>query len=123
MRLIMLPTLAAHRLCRMRPDGRRAHEALAARLLFLVRPRHLAGLAANTEAAAAQRLRDIVVVPTAQVPTIGAAALAGLRTPSSASRHERRRGRTALTIVQLADRPMFRARELRLREGQRLELR
>src|SRR3954452_14245705 len=62
MRVIMLPSLAAHLLCRMRSDGRRAHEAAAARLLFLVRPHRLVGLQ-RSRSAGRQRLDDVVIAP------------------------------------------------------------
>src|SRR3954452_9508371 len=61
LRLILIPALGAHLLCRTGSDGRPAHEALVARLVFLVRPRRLVALAASSRCTTA-RLDDIALV-------------------------------------------------------------
>jgi hypothetical protein len=45
LRLILLPGLITRALCRTKADGRPAHEALVAYMVFLVAPRRLVGLA------------------------------------------------------------------------------
>src|SRR5947209_3802833 len=44
MRLVLVPCLGAHLLCRIGSDGRPAHEAFAARFVLALSPRHLLGL-------------------------------------------------------------------------------
>jgi hypothetical protein len=118
-RWVLLPGLGAHLLCRTRSDGRPAHEALAAWLVFRLGPRHLVALGH------VQRVQhyelDLIAVatdertasyPPGQVP--GPATVL-LRQPArlTVSRGDAR-------LRQLEDRPMSRPRQLDLAAGQRL---
>ena len=119
---ILLPALGAHLLCRTGRDGRPAHEALAARLVFLGRPRRLAALQ-RSPGGSTVRLADITIGPDETDAAYRRARVVGparavLRQPARASI----RGNT-IEVEQVEDRPMFRPREVQLGAGQVVILR
>lgn len=118
-RLIFVPGLVAHLLSRMTDDGRPLHEALVARLLFLVRPASRLGLGC-VDRVRPSDLGPLPVVPDERAPEYRAAAIRGpgsllLRQPGRLLANGR-----VLHLVPAADGPMLHPRELRLLEGQRL---
>lgn len=121
-RYLAVPVLTAHVLCRRRSDGRPAHEAIAARLVRCVRPQCLVAFMSPSRADRVA-FASFVVVPDEAGPTyrrgvVRGPAVAVLRIPARAEQ----RGK-ALVVRQLGGPPLYRARELRLGEVQRLQLR
>src|SRR4051812_46016600 len=122
MRLILVPAVTAHVLCRTRDDGRPVHEAVVARLAGLARSSRLAALQPSPRTSRT-RLGDITIAPDESGPAYRRGHVLGpvdvlFRQPASGCV----RGST-IEIRQLADRPMLAARELRLGEGQRVRFR
>src|SRR4051812_11298342 len=122
MRLILVPALVAHLLCRTRDDGRPTHDALVARLLFLVRARHYVGLE-PVRHTRLQHLADVTFASDERCPFYRKGRVLGpahvlLRQPARAAV----RGQT-VELQQLEDRPMLTARQLVLGDGQELRLR
>ena len=122
MRFILVPALGAHMLCRRRSDGRPAHEALAARLIFIVRPRRLAGLK-RCSCTARVCVGDVILCADETGPVYRRGDVLGpahaiLRLPARASV----RGET-LEVAQVEAPPMYAPREIVLRPGQRVRFR
>ncbi len=122
LRLLLLPAGAAYALCRTGVDGRPAHEALAARLLRRIRPHRLAGLDQACNECSAW-LAAVTVVPDERADRYRRGSVSGpatvlLRMPGRAVVRRR-----TLTVTQIDDAPLYRAREIRLKAGQTLRVR
>jgi hypothetical protein len=115
--LVFVPGLSAYLLCRVRSDGRPAHEALVARAMFVLRPKRLIAL---RRAPAHARLSWLAMVGderTSEYPrgTVLGPAVVYLRRPAQLSA-----GHNRAVLTLLAGRPLSRARALQLEHGQRL---
>lgn len=117
-RLLFVPGLVAHLLCRVTGDGRPVHEALLARAAFCVRPRRRLGL----DPVARFALSDEAVpcVPDERTEVYRAGTVTGpvmvaLRLPARVEIS----GATA-RLTPAEQRSMLVAQEVCLREGQRL---
>lgn len=119
-RLIFLPGLAAHLLCRTTSDGRPLHETLVANAAFALRPRLRLGLqrvpwirpeasAAVVALAADERSAEY------RPGTVNGPASVRLRQPARLTLSGRR-----VRLSATADRPMLHAQEVHLHDGQRL---
>lgn len=117
-RLLFIPGVVAHLLCRQTSDARPAHEALFARAAFLVRPKHRLGLAPVGR-------RGLDPAPVAVVPdergtdyrsgTVAGPATVRLRLPAQLVVAH---GRAVLHPQDAA--PLLTAQDVCLRAGQRL---
>jgi hypothetical protein len=117
-RVLFLPGLAAHLLCRVASDGRPVHEALLARLAFICRPHHRLGLMPVRSVSPA--LADVPCVPDERSDHYRAGVIRGpatvaLRQPATLVLSSR-----LARLTPQAEEPLGTARELCLREGQRL---
>jgi hypothetical protein len=118
-RLIFLPGLVAHVLCRTTDDGRPLHEAVAARVGFIARPRRLVGLERVRHMTSCD-LGPFPVAADERMPEYRCGAINGpaallLRQPGELSAS----GRT-VRLTPTADSPMLHTQELHLQTGQRL---
>lgn len=118
LRLVFLPGLAAHLLCRTTDDGRPLHEALAARAGYASRPKRRLGLQAVRRSSAV--LGTVPCIPDElgahyRAGTSAGPALLVLRCPA---RLELRGNTVRLTPT--TDEPLRDPQPVRLREGQRL---
>ena len=120
-RLVLLPAAAAHFLCRTRPDGRPAHEAIAARVRRRLRARRLTALARASGRRA--WLEPVTMVPDERGPEYRRGVVPGPGTALLRLPAEARVRRRILELTPVDERPLFRAREVRLVAGQRLVLR
>lgn len=119
--LVFLPGLGAHLLCRATADGRPAHEALAARIRFLVLPRRLVGLRrVPPQPDVSGRLAAVGDERTADLPcgTLKGPAEVAIGQPARAVLKRR-----SIELQQVEDRPMLHARVVRLRATERLVVR
>ncbi|UTI66137.1 TcpE family conjugal transfer membrane protein [Paraconexibacter antarcticus] len=118
LRLIFVPGLAAHLLCREGSDGRPIHECLLARVAFLARRHHRVGLRALCRAAP-----PAVAVPCVPDERTDVYRAGVVRGPAAVALRQPARvelGHTAARLAPLGDQPLPVPQELRLREGQRL---
>jgi hypothetical protein len=121
-RLVFLPGLFAHLVSRTTGDGRPFHEALIARAQRCVRPTTQLGLD-PLERVRAWELEALPMVSDELAPEYRAAEVRGpatvlLRQPGQLVARGRR-----VQLTASGDRPLLRARELRILPGQRLVIR
>jgi hypothetical protein len=121
-RLILLPGLGAHILCRPTGDGRPVHEALVARLYRRVQPRQLIALRRAPRTLPGQ-LGVVAVVHDERGAAyrrgkVSGPAVVELRQPACLTAQ-----RGTAELHQLADRPMLHSRGLVLGPGERLRIR
>ncbi len=117
-RLLFLPGLVAHVLCRVTDDGRPVHEALGARLAYVVRPKHRLGLTPVRPAGIDRA--PIPIVPDERGDAYRAGTVSGpaelaLRLPARLLID----GQLA-RLTPCEPRPLLVSQRVRLREGQRL---
>jgi hypothetical protein len=120
LRLIVLPGLGTRALCHRRPDGRPAHEAIAAYLAFALRAKHLVGL--ERSPSPDPQLGVFAVAGDERSTMYARGVIAGpatvlLRQPARVAT----RGRT-VGLTQLDERPLTQAQTVRLAPGMRLEV-
>lgn len=119
-RLVFLPGLAAHLLCRTTSDGRPLHETLIARVAFAFRPRRRLGL---QPVQATRHVVPLIVVPVAadergaeyRTGVVEGPVSLGLRQPARLTVNRRR-----VYLSASVDRPMLHAQEVRVHAGQRI---
>lgn len=119
LRILLLPGVAAHLLCRQTRDGRPSHAALAARAHFVARASVYAARRWFAEA-------DVAPFPivadergtTYIRAVVDGPAVAVLRCPARGTARGRR-----LAVTPVDGAPLYRARTLRLRRGQRVVFR
>lgn len=118
LRLIFVPGLAAHLLCREGGDGRPIHECLLARLAFLARGHRRVALCALTRDAPPSSA--VPCVPDERTDAYRAGVVRG---PAAVALRQPGRvelGHATARFQPGGDRPLPVAQELRLLEGQRL---
>jgi hypothetical protein len=121
-RLLLLPGVVAHLLCRPAGDGRPVHEALVARATRAVQPRALVGLRAVPRARP-HELGTLTIVADERAPWyrrghVTGPAVVMLRQPARLVV-----GSRTAVVRQLTDRPMMEPREVVLHAGERLRVR
>jgi hypothetical protein len=117
-RLIFLPGLGAHLLCRVTGDGRPVHEALFARAAFVLRQKRRAGLAPLRRYVL--DTAPLTIAPDERGERYRPGVVEGpvtlaLRQPARITVE-----RCEVRLLPGEDRAMLAAQEIRLREGQRL---
>ena len=121
-KFVVGPSVGAYLLTRIDVDGRPAHAAAAAWLRHLVAPRRLVAFRA-APATGRVWIADVAFAPDEHSSRCRRAVVDGparvlVRYPVSG-----RRARRSLTLRQTSDRPMWRGREIVLRERQRIVVR
>jgi hypothetical protein len=116
--LVLLPGAASFALCRVRADGRPAHEAALAWLLYRSTPRDLVALQPTRGPSVEALAEPLAVASDERCPWLQRGRVAGpasvwLGQPARITPTGRR-----LHLVQLDDRPLSRARELEVGERQ-----
>ena len=119
-RLILLPGVITRALCHRRADGRPAHEAIVAYMMFLLRPRRLVGL--ERAPAGDTDLGAVAVAPDERAADYRAGVVRGpgtvlLRCPARLEL----RGRV-VRLAGIDDAPLPESQEVALSPGMRLEV-
>jgi hypothetical protein len=122
-RFVILPVGLAYLLDQVRVDGRPAHAVAAAWLGLRIAPARLVGFRPAPHAGARAAFGDVTLVPDERSARYRRARIKGpgrvlLRYPARA----RRRG-AVLELEQTSDRPLWRAKRVALKPGQRLVVR
>jgi hypothetical protein len=119
LRFVLLPGAGAYLLCQPRPDGRLAHEAIAAHVVYRCSPRRLVAFAPAPPTAAPHWLPMAVVADERGASyargVIQGPATVVLRQPARVKLL-----RAKAHVRQLEDRPLFRPRTVELEAGQRV---
>ena len=120
-KLVVLPAGVAYGLTQLRVDGRAAHRAGAAFVRHALGPRAVVAFR-PVRARAEHRVEDVRLVRDEAAAryrrsVVRGPAVVTLRYPARA-----RRRRRTLRLEQTSDRPMWRGKQVVLRDGQRLEL-
>jgi hypothetical protein len=122
-RYVVGPVAVAYALTQVRVDGRSAHAAIVAWIRYRLGARHLASFRVVSAPRSVTRLGEATIVPDERFARLRRAAVAGparvlLRYPIQS----RVRGgrRPVLRVEQMPGPPLFEARSVRLRSGQRL---
>jgi hypothetical protein len=122
-RYLIAPAALAYALTRLRIDGRPAHVALWAWARFRASPRHLACLRPAPADGTVVRLDGATLVPDERSARLRRGVVKGpgevlLRYPARGRMTKRRR--PSLRVEQLPGPPLFEAKRVRLKPGQRL---
>lgn len=121
LRFVLLPGAGAYWLCQPRPDGRLAHEAIAAHVVYRCSPRRLVAFS-GAPSTGAPEWSPMAVVADERGTSFVRGVVEGpasvvLRQPARAELL-----RATVRVRQLEDRPLFRPRTVELDAGQRMVL-
>jgi TcpE family len=123
LRYVILPAAVAYALTQVKVDGRPAHQAAAAWLRFLCRPRCLLGASWRVRPGGVLRLGEIAIAPDERCGRYRRGRIDGPATVLLRYPARGRRRKARLALRQTSARPLGRGKLIALRAGQTLELR
>ena len=122
-RYVILPAALAYALTQVKVDGRPAHQAAAAWLRFLCRPRCLLGASWRVRPGGVLRLGEIAIAPDERCGRYRRGRIDGPATVLLRYPARGRRRKARLALRQTSARPLGRGKLIALRAGETLELR